>query len=477
MPPKRKYKTYKCHKGGKLVASGAYGCGFIPALVCEGDQTRPENIFSKFMKNEDAEVEWHIRSKVAIIDPDQQYTVYPTHKCRIDPDKLTETNDIDHCYQSLLSNINKKNIKKSLTDNYTVLQIPIGGSPLDKINVTDATYISYFRSMRKLFNGLTMMHSNDLYHLDIKPDNILALETSGDIYNIRYIDFGMSKTPEEFMKDASIYLQNNYMYWPFDLQLLKCYKAHTVTDINKLISDSLNKFYMNALLEKQKINGNIWFDGQLHIPSGAYYANNNRLISVNDYVNVYMKMMNMVDTDGKEELIRFILAGVDVYALGMTLAIIFMKRTGIIYKNNKFYNLSDSMIIDNNIVELQDRQLIEVATKIYSLISKMIHYDPFERISIRDAYIEYNEFIKIIERYSGAILTKPNSVHYVTPVLEPDEISAINKYTSNILEVSKKPTLKRKFGASNLLNNATRKKRRINNSQLRRSARIASALK
>jgi serine/threonine protein kinase len=472
---KRTYSTRKHHKGGKVVASGAYGCGFIPALICEGNQTRPENIFSKFMKNKDAEVEWHIRSKVASIDPDQHYTIYPTSKCKIDPTKLSDTNDLNHCTKSLLSNINASNLSKSIIDNYTVLQIPIGGSPLDKVNVTDDSYTQYFRSIRKLFNGVTMMHSNDLYHLDIKPDNILAIQTSISNYNIRYIDFGMSRTPEEFMKDQSFPMMSNYMYWPFDFQLLGYYNAHTVADINKLIGGALNGFYMNSLLENKKANQVFWYDGPLHIPSHTYYANNNRIIGADHYVEVYMKMMAMAETDGKEELLRFILTGIDVYALGMTLAITFMTRTGIIYKKNKFYTLADSMIFNSTATEIDDPQLINISSMLYSLVSKMIYYDPFERISIRDAYVEYTNFVKTLEKYSGTIIAKPNALHYVTPALPtPEEIAALDKYTSNVLEVPK-TTLKRKMGARNLLEN-TRKKSRINNTQLRRSTRIMDRL-
>jgi hypothetical protein len=110
----------------------------------------------------------------------------------------------------------------------------------------------------------------------------------------------------------------------------------------------------------------------------------------------------------------------------------------------------------------------------------MIHYDPFQRISLRDAYVEYNNFVKTLESYSGTIITKPNALHYPTPLPEepptPVEISSLDKYTSNVLEVPRL-TLKRKLGARNLLESNTRKKPKMNNSELRRSTRIMKTLK
>ena len=50
--------TRKNNKGGKVLASGGYGCVFTPALKCEGSKKRDINKVSKLMTDKHATQEY-----------------------------------------------------------------------------------------------------------------------------------------------------------------------------------------------------------------------------------------------------------------------------------------------------------------------------------------------------------------------------------------------------------------------------------
>ena len=52
-------KNYKTNKGGKVLASGGFGCVFEPALKCEGKQNRETGKISKLMINRYAREEYN----------------------------------------------------------------------------------------------------------------------------------------------------------------------------------------------------------------------------------------------------------------------------------------------------------------------------------------------------------------------------------------------------------------------------------
>ena len=45
-------------KGGKVIASGGYGCVFSPALKCEGSSKRADNSITKLMTERHAKDEY-----------------------------------------------------------------------------------------------------------------------------------------------------------------------------------------------------------------------------------------------------------------------------------------------------------------------------------------------------------------------------------------------------------------------------------
>ena len=57
-------KNYRNNKGGKVIASGGYGCVFDPALKCEGASKREANKISKLMTEDHATSEYEEINKI-----------------------------------------------------------------------------------------------------------------------------------------------------------------------------------------------------------------------------------------------------------------------------------------------------------------------------------------------------------------------------------------------------------------------------
>jgi hypothetical protein len=139
-------------KGGKVIASGGYGCVFSPALKCEGSTKRNKNNITKLMTERHAKEEYDeinsIKSKLKDIPEYKNYfLVSDLTLCK--PAKL-EKSDMDSfkkkCSALPKDKITKDNINESL-DKVLALNMPNGGIPVDD-------YIYDNGSFEKLFLNL-----------------------------------------------------------------------------------------------------------------------------------------------------------------------------------------------------------------------------------------------------------------------------------------------------------------------------------
>jgi len=135
----------KNNKGGKVIASGGYGCVFDPALKCLGSSRREKNKISKLMIERHALKEYEeiltIREKLKnILDYEDYYLLNGSNICK--PAKLTKT-DInsfkEKCTALPKENIDKDNINSKL-DEMMLLNMPYGGLPLDDYLFTDGSF-------------------------------------------------------------------------------------------------------------------------------------------------------------------------------------------------------------------------------------------------------------------------------------------------------------------------------------------------
>lgn len=189
-------KTYRNNKGGKVIASGGYGCVFDPALKCQYFK-RETNKISKLMTERHATEEYEeinrIKDKLDSIKNYQDYfLINDVTLCQ--PDELTSSDlkEFDEkCSALPKDNITKTNINSKL-DEVMVLNLPNGGLPVDDYIYSNGGYDKLYKTnmaLMKLFKkGIIPMNDNNIYHSDIKDSNILI----DNIGKARLIDWGLT---------------------------------------------------------------------------------------------------------------------------------------------------------------------------------------------------------------------------------------------------------------------------------------------
>ena len=189
-------------KGGKVIASGGFGCIFQPALTCDNSHTttdRDTNKITKLMTVKNATDEYTQIDKFntvlqTIPNYDNYFLLKDITLCK--PAKLTNV-DLDNykkCKALKKKGITIKNINKSL-DKILALNMPDGG-----IDVETFVYQYFVPSniiklnnslINLLVNGIIPMNKLNVYHCDIKDGNVLVKITEMGL-EPRLIDWGLS---------------------------------------------------------------------------------------------------------------------------------------------------------------------------------------------------------------------------------------------------------------------------------------------
>lgn len=194
-------KKRTSNTGGKVVASGGYGCVFNPSLKCIDKSNRQDNYVSKLMLKRDAKSEYDDVTKFKndldkIPNYENYFLLNGFSLC--EPDKLTDADLIDFdkkCKTLVRSDITKTNINKKLNE-LVSLNMPNGGVDLgDYIEQNGhSTYKEMIRINNSLIdllvNGIIPMNKMGIYHQDVKESNIL-IDINNDKMYARLIDWGI----------------------------------------------------------------------------------------------------------------------------------------------------------------------------------------------------------------------------------------------------------------------------------------------
>ncbi len=183
----------KNKKGGKPIDSGTYGCVFNPALACKGKK-RHSGV-SKLM------IHKHASKEVELLDPIYSLTRdYPSLKSYIiipdinhcTPAKLT-SDDLhtfnDTCHTLYQSGYNTHNLNQRIND-LKLLQMEHGGKTvgdyIEEMHPDQEYHIH--KGIADIFKYVIIpMNQNNLYHSDIKENNILVKKNK-----LKLIDFGLT---------------------------------------------------------------------------------------------------------------------------------------------------------------------------------------------------------------------------------------------------------------------------------------------
>ena len=194
---KKNRKRKKYIKGGKVIASGGFGCVFDPPLRCKGKQ-REKNKVSKLMierhvLSEFNEIEQFKKVLRKIPNYSNYFLVDDFSIC--DPEKLDSEDLINFkkkCSALPKKEITEKNINSNL-DKLLILNMPHGGMPIDDFiyNIKDyKELVALNNHLIDLLNhGIIPMNKNNIYHTDVKDSNILI---SSDKLRTRLIDWGLT---------------------------------------------------------------------------------------------------------------------------------------------------------------------------------------------------------------------------------------------------------------------------------------------
>lgn len=380
--PRRRH-TRK-HKGGAYVGEGTYGCGYIPALRCEGEAERAPGMFSKLMDEDEAEAEYTIgQTWFKPVDPSQKYFLYPLKKCPINQAVLPNPEN----------NINSCQDKFNSLDESLILQFANGGSDITELPLTAEDYMPYFAAFKNLFDGLLKLHDADIAHMDIKAANIVGQKDTPFSFHFRFIDFGLSiNATKEVGPLNDLRYASTYSIWPFETRFIT-----NGFNVNKITDRTVNDFFFEAV----KYNRNLVPTDIYYDPGDAYYKKTKTF-----FKNLYTAFLNLDDDDKLTEVIK----KTDVYSLGLVLSTVYSKRIGHYYSHNvKKVNYSpDARLkvdIDGldayttpDVVAWQNEVFNKISIPIYNLVRSMMELHGGRRATIKEAREAYIQLLPEMAR-------------------------------------------------------------------------------
>jgi len=187
-------------QGGKVLASGGFGCVFTPALKCIGKNKRDKDKISKLMTNKHAKEEYneiqYLHSKLIIIPNYTEYFLIDDFTlCK--PSKLTKSDlkNYRECTALQKEKITSRNINESL-DKVMAINMPYGGINLDSFMMSNKSYEKLLKLNDKMIellkNGILKMNKKHIYHSDVKASNILFLMNDDNDIKLRLIDWSLT---------------------------------------------------------------------------------------------------------------------------------------------------------------------------------------------------------------------------------------------------------------------------------------------
>ena len=436
-------------KGGKYIAQGSYGCVFgNPPLKCKNENTRRNNsIVSKLQTAYSTENEFEETKEWHTIDPENKFSITPIKLCDYDNSNVKESNNMGKC-RLRLNGSDKQ-----------ILLYKHGGTDLLELKVKASNYANLFSGFYELFKGLAVAHQYNIIHSDIKPENILAEQTKTNIH-LRFIDFGMSYKITNKNKLENLiyggYLKFLYYYWPLEVKFL----IDETLDSDYLISKSFNN-HVQMLLNKLRFI----------VPRSVLLNKNTNNAYSHDEIKELYKGVNL----------KKYLTKLDVYSMGVTicqLASYYFKQYMTVNNENKDIikiilpdisipiNVEDldkieSKYLTNEIIEWHKTLAKEVTKPLYTLMLKLLDFDPIKRLSAEEAAEEYKNLLPSFSKYLNdkKMIEK---VYEAYPEFLDQTPSIENPPTPSLNKPKNKPTLKRQLSFYNNNNTNTKRIKRNN---------------
>ena len=329
-------------EGGKYLAQGSYGCVFAPNIIGTNYQSNIENI-SKIVLKENIDEEFKSVNMFKDIDPENKYLVYPIGVTNISDYDIDNQCELEECKiitDKIGTTCGKNKILEELNKHFSNIIQPNGGIDLYSYLKNKPSSKDITDKFLNLFKAVLLLNKNEICHRDIKLDNIVTNPT------FRLIDFGLTTTEKNLKnKTHSDYGSVIYLFWPLDYSII-------INNDNIKKPASFFKDYIN-----DSITSNLKFS---ELQSKTEHVKNHLVLSCNIFIEHHY--LPHRDNGTLYKLYEEIFNKLDCYSLGITFLMCMVKS------NESF-----------------DK-------KLYCLAYKMINNNPFDRISIFDATIQFIEF-------------------------------------------------------------------------------------
>jgi serine/threonine protein kinase len=238
----------KDNVGGRVLASGGFGCVFSPALKCEGETKRATGKISKLMSERHATEEYEEINKLneklnKIRHYEDYFLLYDATLCR--PSKLTNTDLTEFaskCTALPKDNITRSTVNQNL-NKLMALNLPNGGVPVDDYIVDNGSFQKlhnvHTALVKLLKKGIVPMNKEFMFHCDIKDSNIL-IDDSESVLKARLIDWGLATEYVPFRDEP---FPKSWRNRPFQFNVpfsVIIFSDAFVTKYSKFIKDGVN---------------------------------------------------------------------------------------------------------------------------------------------------------------------------------------------------------------------------------------------
>lgn len=360
-------KRTKKISGGKKIGEGGYGCVITPSIPCKKDTKLTVKNVSKLVKVEDKEDFEDLIDEIEISNilrktdrSGNYFAIIKTH-CKLD--KTVKRTDIKLVKRKDIKNKKKCLIVKNKL--YYNIILNNAGYNLEDIlvgKIYNKEYIEYIgnnlnKIVKHLLIGLKKMHSNNIIHFDIKPDN-MGVNLKNNYMKILYLDFGLSINLDDYDEYNTIMIRGTPGFIAPDMHIIS-YLIHfseKYKDIN--VIDNIDKLYKKIMKNVKKYNSTQYnknwklTKSELSIDRNSKHPNNNEFVSNEEILDITIKIANLVDNgeflkyySEKRNYNGFIYK-YDIYSLGMSFYLIYRSLS------NKENKLNDLLDLIKNMVNL-----------------------------------------------------------------------------------------------------------------------------
>ena len=185
--------------GGRMLASGVYGCVFIPPLRCEGETRPPPHqgkTIDKLMTEAHAVIEFAVAERIRQIPLWKNYFIVSESMCTPAPKNKQVETDLDECKV-----VDPEHLKRM-----RLIRMTYGGTPLPSYRMNFQSH-SFYDFVIHMIESVALLNLSRVAHMDLHMGNILVDKANTP----RLIDFNLSI---DLKADQNLKKRLSHMYSP-----------------------------------------------------------------------------------------------------------------------------------------------------------------------------------------------------------------------------------------------------------------------